>query len=115
MRRKCTVKKCCAARSGQVMNTPAIVIDDHSIPNDAAVTLKMEGATLGAALQAIEDQNRVLRFVVRDYGLFLTDRVYAAEEGFLPLAEFVKARAGDTAPAAETNQRLSPPVASEVS
>ena len=46
--------------------------------------------------------------MVREYGILLTDRVYAEEAGFLPVSEFLKSKAGDTAEPVEGGKR-SPP------
>ncbi len=74
-----------------------IILDQHALPVAGVVTLKLEGATIAAALQAMEDQNRGGQFVVREYGLLFTDRGYAVEQGLLPVADFVKAKAGSSA------------------
>jgi hypothetical protein len=89
-------------------STKIPIVHDAAFPVEWDIRLKLDGATLGAVLQAIEDQNRDVRFVVRDYGLFLTDRAYAAEEGFLPLAEFVKAKTGNNAGPAAPSKASSP-------
>jgi hypothetical protein len=65
------------------------IVHDENMGADAGVKLQFEGTTLSACLQAVEDQLRGSQFVVRDYGILLTDRDHARQEGFMPLSEFV--------------------------
>jgi hypothetical protein len=51
------------------------------------LTLQLKEVPLGAALQAIEDQNPPLKFVVRDYGILVTNEHLAAERGFVPAVQ----------------------------
>ena len=74
-----------------------IIPDQHALRTDAVVTLNLKAATVGSTLQAVEDQNRALQFVVREYGILLTDRHYAAEAGFLPISEFARSKPDATA------------------
>lgn len=85
-----------------------ISVDEKALSAAGSASCKLEGATLGAVLQAIEDQNRGAQFVVRDYGILLTDRAYAAEEGFLPVAEFARSKAGGTTAPAEPGKPSTP-------
>ncbi len=66
------------------------------LAENVAVQLKLENTSLGAVLQAIEDQTNT-QFVVRDYGLVLTSREEARKQGYLPLSEFPRAKADSSA------------------
>jgi len=83
--------------------SPPIMLDGSAHLEGKNLTLNLGATTLLAALQAMEDSLRELRFVVREYGILLTTRDIAAEEGFLPLSEFVNARGGGNAGSATTN------------
>jgi hypothetical protein len=63
------------------------VVDDK-VPN----TLNLKGMPLNAILQAIEDQHADFswQFVVRDYGLVLTDAGKAQSNGYLPMMDFMR-------------------------
>ncbi len=53
-----------------------------------AVTLNVRGASLAAALQAIEDKYPSLQFVVLDWGIFLMEREAAKRHGFYSAVKF---------------------------
>lgn len=59
------------------------------------ITMNTKGAPLAAALQLLEDQHPPLKFVVRDYGVFVTTSKRAEEEGFLSVVEFAHLSEGD--------------------
>jgi hypothetical protein len=54
-----------------VTDDAAFKEEDRAKP-DAPVSLRLENVPLAAVLQAIEDQVRWVRFVVRDYGILVT-------------------------------------------
>ena len=113
-----------AAKIRQVLNstaqmefveTPATDVVDyltdlHKLPfkvsekaGKTEVTVNLKDVTLGAALQAIEDKYPSLQFVVRDYGILLTEREVAKQQGWCSAVEFARSAAGDgqDAPAVE--------------
>lgn len=47
-------------------------LENGGIPHDSPITLKLGELELGAALQALEDLQRPLCFIVRDYGILVT-------------------------------------------
>jgi len=63
------------------------------------ISVNVKGVSLGAALQLLEDKFRETKFVVRDYGLFLTTPDRAQEAGYMPAVEFAR-MAADAEPAA---------------
>ncbi len=60
--------------------------------NAAPITLNLRGTPLSGVLQAIEDQrgDYAWKFVVRDYGLLLTDAGKADISGYLPVRDFMR-------------------------
>ena len=75
---------------------------------EAVVTLQLKAASVAGALQAIEDQIRGAQFVVRDYGILLTDRDHVIQEGLLPVSEFIRDRTSSHDQPAATS-KTSPP------
>ncbi len=74
-----------------------IQLDEHSFPmaqkgfpRDTKMTFNLKGISLAAAIQAIEDQYPPLRFVVRDYGILITERERAREEGYFTCEALAK-------------------------
>jgi hypothetical protein len=63
------------------------------------ITFNVKGVSLAAALQAMEDKFVPLKFVVRDYGILVTTREHAQEEGFFPVVEFARLSGGGEAAA----------------
>jgi len=62
---------------------------------ETPLTLEVKkGATLVTGLRAIEDKYHSLQFVVRDYGILLTEREVAKRQGYYPAVEFVTPVAG---------------------
>jgi hypothetical protein len=59
------------------------------------VTVSLKETKLGAALQAIEDQNADIVFVVREYGILVTRKDYAKERGFVSAVQLWRDKAGD--------------------
>lgn len=47
-------------------------LENGGIPPDSPITLKLGELELGAALQALEDLQSPLCFIVRDYGILVT-------------------------------------------
>jgi hypothetical protein len=68
--------------------------DDAGIQHDMPITLNLKGITFAALLQAFEDQNSELRFVVRDYGILLTTPEQAKAAGYYPLLDLARQSSG---------------------
>jgi hypothetical protein len=75
---------------------------------EAVVTLQLKAASVAGFLQAIEDQIRGAQFVVRDYGILLTDRDHVIQEGLLTVSEFIRDHTGSHDQPAATS-KTSPP------
>jgi hypothetical protein len=78
-----------------------VVVDQEAFRPKAAgdkglatkgVTLKLENVPLGAALQAIEDTNRTVTLVVREYGILVVPREFNVADDAVPLGSFWKTR-----------------------
>ena len=90
----------------EFVETPADNVVDylsdlHKIPlkvsenlEKTIVTINIKDVTLGAGLQAIEDKYPSLEFVVRDYGILLTEREVAKQQGYYSAVEFANADDG---------------------
>jgi hypothetical protein len=77
---------------------------------DTTVMLRLKMASVSDVFQAVEDQVRGARFVVRDYGIFLTDRDHVIQEGLLPVSELIRDHADSRGqPAATSKASLSVP------
>ena len=69
-------------------------VDKAHFEKDHPITISLKGVPLAAALQALEDENMPLNFVVRDYGLLATSRENAQQEGYFPAVEFARLGGG---------------------
>jgi hypothetical protein len=69
-------------------------IDKNYFDKNHPVTLELKGVPLAAALQALEDENVPLKFVVRDYGLLATSRDHAQQEGYFAAVDFARLGGG---------------------
>jgi hypothetical protein len=65
-----------------------IQIDAGKVNADMPITVGLNGVTLGAALQAIDDLIPDLKFVVRDYGILVTTPERARQQGYFPVVDF---------------------------
>jgi hypothetical protein len=63
---------------------------DSNITSETPITFNLKGVTLGAVLQAFDDQHENLKLVVRDYGILVTTPSRAEERGYFPVVEFVR-------------------------
>ncbi len=75
-----------------------IQIDGSALPDEKQrmpITTNIAGISLAAAFQRLEDEKfGELKFVVRDYGVFLTTPTRAQEAGYIPVADFLSLRKG---------------------
>lgn len=78
-----------AAYLAQFCQIP-ITVDEARLPKSQVVTLSLEDQPLVAVFQALEDQCKGVQFVVREYGVLLTDTTQAREQGYLPVLDFWK-------------------------
>ncbi len=65
-------------------------LGEAGMSSDMPISIGMKGTPLAAALQALEDQNQGMRFVVRDYGILLTTIDQAKAQGYYPVLEFAR-------------------------
>ena len=63
-------------------------LDAAGIAADSPISLKMQKTPLPAAIQAFQDQNQGMVFVIRNYGLLLTTAENANEQHFYPALDF---------------------------
>jgi hypothetical protein len=66
-------------------------LEDINITGDTPISIKLKAPSLGAALQAFDDQFPEIRIVVRDYGLLVTSPERAREQGYFPVVDFARA------------------------
>jgi hypothetical protein len=69
-------------------------LDDAGFQPDSPVTMNLRGITLAALFQAMQDDFRVLEFVVRDYGILLTTVDRAKEAGYYPALDLARQSSG---------------------
>lgn len=62
--------------------------------DDLKLNFTATDVPLAAALQAIDDKFRDLKFVVRDYGILITTPEQAESLGYMPVVEFARLAAG---------------------
>jgi hypothetical protein len=77
-----------------------------------ALSLKLQGVKLAAALQAIEDACPPTVFVVRDYGLLATLKDTARQQGYVRVQDMLGGGAGGEAKV-PPDQRAAPTPAKE--
>jgi hypothetical protein len=82
-------------------------LEDQGLSSDTPITFKLKGVSLGAALQAFDDQHDNLKLVVRDYGILVTTPSRAEERGYFPVVEFARLTAEENEPLRSPNS-LSP-------
>jgi hypothetical protein len=75
--------------------TPPPIFVDEGL-GDMPITIELgECAHLADAIQALEDKYPNMKFVVRDYGLFITTGQRAQSDGFMPAVDFWRDYGGD--------------------
>jgi hypothetical protein len=62
-------------------------LEEEGLDQEMPVTLSTNKVPLSAALQSFEDANPYLQFVLRDYGVLLTTRDAAEDNGYVPVLE----------------------------
>jgi hypothetical protein len=75
-------------------------LNDMGISPDTPITLTIHKTPLAAAIQAIQDQNPELEFVIRDYGILITTKDQAKMQGYFPALEFAKSIGKEKSPEA---------------
>jgi Outer membrane efflux protein len=85
-----------------------ITVDETRLPKSQVVSLTLNDQPLIAVFQAIEDQCKGLQFVIREYGVLLTDATQAREQGFLPILEYWKQHQAESP---RTPEKAPPPPA----
>jgi hypothetical protein len=63
-------------------------LGDSGIASDMPITMNMQKTPLPAVIQALQDQNQGLIFVIRDYGILLTTIEHAKAQGYCPAFDF---------------------------
>jgi hypothetical protein len=77
-------------KTGVMFSLQGQALESASIPREQPITLRTNEVPLRAALQAFEDANPELQFVLRDYGVLVTSKDYAQEHGYMPVLELGK-------------------------
>lgn len=76
--------------AGVMFSIQRPVLESIALSVDAEISLRTNEVRLRDALQAFEDANPDLQFVLRDYGILLTTKDYAQEQGYAPVLDLSK-------------------------
>src|SRR4051794_7428750 len=76
--------------TGVKFSVQKAALADAGIGTDQPVSLNTSEIPLHAALQAFQDANPELQFVLRDYGVLVTTKEYSEEHGYMPVLELGK-------------------------
>jgi hypothetical protein len=72
-------------------------LEDAGLGAETPITFNLKGVSLAGVFQALDDQYRDLKFVVRDYGILVTTPERAISEGYLPVVDFARQDEGSGA------------------
>jgi hypothetical protein len=71
-------------------------LEDAGLTAETPITFKLKGVSLAGVFQALDDQYRDLKLVVRDYGILVTTPERAISEGYLPVVDFARQGEGSS-------------------
>jgi hypothetical protein len=70
-------------------------LSQFGIEVDMPISMNIHKSPVPAILQAFEDQNQEMEFVIRDYGILLTTPEQAKEQGYYPARELTRVGKSD--------------------